>query len=103
MDPFDLIAEDVVEQFGLFEKWRSERQYKKAGKAMARGDTDEAHEHLSKGRDLRQEYESKQDRGPSPTSRPPRRHMTRSEHEAMMDERDGRPRRPRRRRRRRPS
>jgi hypothetical protein len=100
MDPFDLIANDIVEQFGLFEKWRSERQHKKAVKAMARGDTESASEHRSKSKDLYEKYESRQNSGSGPV---PRRHMTRSEHEAMMDERDGRPRRPRRRRRRRSS
>lgn len=97
MDQFDLIAHDVAEEFGLLEKWRSKRQDKKAMKAMARGDTDAAHEHRAKSEELRSKhYEKKRKRA----GVVPRRHMTRSEHEAMMDERDGRPRRPRRRRRR---
>jgi hypothetical protein len=95
MDPFDQIAEETIERFGLFEKWRAKRQHKKAMKAMAKGDTEKAHEHRARSQELQDRYADKR-RGYGEV---PRRHMTRSEHEAMMDERDGRRRRrPRRRR-----
>ena len=94
MDPFDRIARETVEQFGLFEKarekwhdWREERLSKKAER------------HGEKADEMRQTMQDDDDGGRRGI---PRRHMTRAEHEAMMDERDGRPRRPRRRRRRRP-
>ena len=99
MDEYDLIADEITERFGLFDKLRERWHEHRAESAEER-----AERHQDKAQQIRHHI-AEENREDHPRMRRhryplPRRHMRRADYEALMDERDGRPPRLRRRRRR---